>query len=102
MIYCATLVSLLRDSGRLPREDHLVTFKPPRRTRQLNAGDLAGEIPPYLFKGLDDDDSAWNLVRKRPICRLVESPDRDGLLPPEVTVIFSMARRRGCSTRVTR
>jgi hypothetical protein len=59
------------------------------RTWQLKVSDLAGASPPYLFKGLDDDDSAWNLVRERPIGRLVPSPDKDGFLPEEVTVRFA-------------
>jgi hypothetical protein len=49
---------------------------------------------PYLFKGLDDDDSAWNLVHQRPICRLVPSPDKDGFLPEEVAVIFADGAER--------
>jgi hypothetical protein len=60
-----------------------MTFQPPLRTTQLRAVDLTSAGTPYLVKGLDDDDSAWNLVEARPICRLVPP------LPQEVTVIFT-------------
>ncbi len=73
------------DSGKVTP----VTFEPPRRTWQLNAGDLTGASPPYLFKALDEDDSAWNLVQRRPVSSLVPSPDKDGLLLEQVTVIFA-------------
>jgi hypothetical protein len=66
-----------------------VTFEPPRRTWQLDASDLAGASPPYLLKGLDDDDLAWNLVQRRPVGRLVPSPEKDGFLPAGVTVTFA-------------
>jgi hypothetical protein len=62
----------------------MTSYESPARTRQHRAADLAGMSPPYLFKALDDDDSAWNLVQERPICSLVPTPD--GQLPPEVTV----------------
>jgi len=66
-----------------------VNFEPLRRTWQLNARELGGASPPYLFKGLDEDDSAWNLVQRRPVSSLVPSPDKDGFLLEEVTVIFA-------------
>lgn len=47
-----------------------------------------GAGTPYLVKALDDDDSAWNLVNERPICRLGSAPDRKGFLPQEVAVTF--------------
>jgi hypothetical protein len=64
-----------------------LTYEPPPSTTQLRAGELANAGIPYLFKALDDDDSAWNLVREIPTCRLV--PDKDGFLPPVVTVNFA-------------
>lgn len=66
-----------------------MAFEPPRRTWQLNARDLAGASPPYLFKGLDDDDSAWNLVQRRPASRLVPSPEKDGSVLEQVVVTFA-------------
>lgn len=66
-----------------------MTFEPPQRTKQLNASDLPSVSPPYLFKGLDDPDSEWHLVREIPIYRLRPTPDKDGFMPGEVTVYFA-------------
>lgn len=72
-----------------------MTYEPPSHTWQLKAGELAGNTnTPYLFKGVDDDDSQWNVVARTPICRMMPTPDRDGFMPPEVTVLFTDGAER--------
>jgi hypothetical protein len=61
-----------------------MAFQPPPRTTKLRAIALTNAGTPYLLKGLDDDDSAWNLVEERPIASLMPKPDRTGFLPGEV------------------
>jgi hypothetical protein len=41
------------------------------------------------MKALDDDDTAWNVVSRRPICGLTPSPERDVFIRPEVTMVFA-------------
>lgn len=65
-----------------------MTFEPPPTTRQMRALMATTWPIPYLLKGIDDDDLAWNLVREAPIGRLMPNPEKDGFLPEEVTVNF--------------
>jgi hypothetical protein len=57
----------------------------------MRASNLPGLPTPYLLKGLEDDDSAWNLVESRPVVTLTPAaPGRDaGFLPEGATVTFA-------------
>lgn len=72
-----------------------MTFQPPPKTRQYQAGWLENSAaPPYLLKALDDDDSDWNLVEINPRTTLMPSPDRTGFMPETTTVHFSDGKIR--------
>jgi hypothetical protein len=43
-----------------------MAFELPAETTQMRASNLPGQPTPYLLKGLEDNDSAWNLVESRP------------------------------------
>jgi hypothetical protein len=57
----------------------------------MRASNLPAHPPPYLLKGLEDDDSAWNLVENRPVVALTPArPGKnEGFLPEGATVIFA-------------
>jgi hypothetical protein len=65
-----------------------MAFEPPPRTTQLRAIDLTNAGTPYLLKGLDDDDSDWNLVETKPIGTLTPNLGAAGSHLEVVTVTF--------------
>ncbi len=72
-----------------------MAFQPPPTTRQFRARELEnGASPPYLLKGLEDDDSEWNLVEKDPRTTLMPRGDGTGLMPETTTVHFSDGKTR--------
>ena len=65
-----------------------------KRVRLWRAAQLArpNEDPcRYLFREHGENDDAWKLVRKSPIC---ERPDDGGFLPEMVTVKFDDGTER--------
>lgn len=67
----------------------------PRRVRRRRAVDLAklNEEPcRYLLREQGEDDDAWNLVVKSPICEL--RPEGGKFLPEMVTVKFGDGTER--------
>lgn len=72
-----------------------MAFQPPAETRQRQALWLENtEAPPYLLKALDDDDSEWNLVDKRPQTTLMPRGDGEGFMPETTTVHFADGKTR--------
>jgi hypothetical protein len=65
-----------------------MAFEPPPRTTQLRAIDLTNAGTPHLLKGLDDDDSDWNLVETKPIGTLTPNLGAAGSHLEVVTVTF--------------
>lgn len=62
----------------------------------MRAANLSVQPTPYLLKGLEDDDAAWNLVESTPVVALTPAePGKDaGFLPEGATVIFAVTSTR--------